>query len=229
MKTIGVLGGLGPQATMDFEARVHATSQRLIAGRGNEGYPPMVVYYHRRPPVLTAADGSPVRPFQIDPRVLDAARWLGAWADFLVIMSNGVHRWQDEIAAAAGRPVLGMIDLVLEEVGRRGWRTVGVLTYHDPGVYREPLERRGLRCEVLSADGQARLDDVVPPFAAGRSGPEAGAVVGAAVDDLRGRTVDGVILGCTEFPLILGPAARAPDLIDPAPLLAEAAVRRAMA
>jgi len=31
MKTIGVLGGLGPQATMDFEARLHAVSQQLIA------------------------------------------------------------------------------------------------------------------------------------------------------------------------------------------------------
>jgi aspartate racemase len=228
VKTIGVLGGLGPQATMDFEARVHAVSQRLIAGHGNEGYPPMVVYYHRRPPVVTAADGSPVRPFQVDPRLLEAARRLGAWADFLVITSNGVHRWQGEIAEAAGRPVLGMIDVVLEEVARRGWRTVGVLTYHDPGVYREPLERRGLRCEVLSADAQARLDDVVPPFAAGRSEPGARAVVSGAVTDLRGRSVDGIILGCTEFPLILGSAARAPGLIDPAPLLAEAAVRHAL-
>jgi aspartate racemase len=229
MKTIGVLGGLGPQATMDFEARVHAASRRLVAGHGNEGYPPMVVYYHRRPPVLAAADGSPVRPFQVDPRVLDAARRLGAWADFLVIVSNGVHRWQAEIAAAAGRPVLGMIDVVLEEVARRGWRTVGVLTFVEPGVYREPLERRGLRCEVVDPDRQARLDEVVPAFSAGQSGPEAGAVVGAAVDDLRRRRVDGIILGCTEFPLLLGSAALAPDLIDPAPLLADAAVRHAIA
>jgi aspartate racemase len=229
MKTIGVLGGLGPQATMDLEARLHAASQRLIAGHGNEGYPPMVVYYHRRPPVLTAADGSPVRPFQIDPRLLEAARRLGAWADFLLITSNGVHRWQDEIAATAGRPVLSMIDVVLDEVARRGWRTVGVLTFVDPGVYREPLERRGFRCEVVDADRQARLDELVPAFAAGRSGPGAGAVVDAAVNELRRRPVDGVILGCTEFPLLLGPAAGAPDLIDPAPLLAEAAVRHAIA
>jgi aspartate racemase len=229
MKTIGVLGGLGPQATMDFEARVHAASQRLIAGHGNEGYPPMVVYYHRRPPVVTAADGAPVRPFRVDPRLLDAARRLGAWADFLVIASNGVHRWQAEIAAAAGRPVLSMIDVVLDEVSRRGWRAVGVLTFVDPGVYRDPLEQRGVRCEVLPADRQARLDDVVPAFAAGQGGPGAAAVVGAAVDDLRARRVDGIILGCTEFPLILGPAAEAPDLIDPAPLLAEAVVRYAIA
>ena len=45
MQTIGVLGGLGPQATMDFERRVHAVAQRLIAPHLNSGYPPMVVYY----------------------------------------------------------------------------------------------------------------------------------------------------------------------------------------
>lgn len=52
MKTIGVLGGLGPQATMDFEQRVHRIAQELIPPHGNSGYPPMVVYYCRHPPVL---------------------------------------------------------------------------------------------------------------------------------------------------------------------------------
>ena len=47
MMTIGVLGGLGPQATMDFEARVHRVAQELIAPNVNSGYPPMVVYYYR--------------------------------------------------------------------------------------------------------------------------------------------------------------------------------------
>ena len=40
MKTIGVLGGIGPQATMDFEQRVHAVSQALIPQYANTGYPP---------------------------------------------------------------------------------------------------------------------------------------------------------------------------------------------
>ena len=88
MKTIGVLGGLGPQATMDFEARVHAVSQRLIPRRGNGGYPPMVVYYHRHAPVLLNEDGSPVLPIQPDPRLFEAARRVGSLADFLVITAT---------------------------------------------------------------------------------------------------------------------------------------------
>src|SRR5262245_10165558 len=57
MKTIGVIGGIGPQATMDFETRVHRVAQRLVEPHYNSGYPPLVVYYHRRPPVIVGADG----------------------------------------------------------------------------------------------------------------------------------------------------------------------------
>jgi len=57
VKTIGVLGGMGPQATMDFERRVHEVSQRLLPRSVNTGYPPMVVFYHRRPRL--PSDGHP--------------------------------------------------------------------------------------------------------------------------------------------------------------------------
>ncbi|HTO13042.1 MAG TPA: hypothetical protein VMQ51_15815 [Candidatus Binatia bacterium] len=43
MKTIGGLGGISAQATMDLEARVHRISQQLIPRDRTRGYPPMVV------------------------------------------------------------------------------------------------------------------------------------------------------------------------------------------
>src|SRR5690349_8507351 len=52
MKPIGVLGGIGPQATMDFERRLHRAAQRVIPAHLNGGYPPMVVWYCRHPPIL---------------------------------------------------------------------------------------------------------------------------------------------------------------------------------
>ena len=119
MKTIGVIGGLGPQATMDFEQRVHQVSQRLIPQHGNSGYPPMVVYYHRFPPVLVNDDLTPVMPFQPDPRLFDAVTKLGSWADFIVITSNTPHLFQQQIEEATGLKVLSMIDLTLREVQNR--------------------------------------------------------------------------------------------------------------
>ena len=62
----------------------------------------------------------------------------------------------------------------------------------------------------------------------GRAGVAERAAAEGAVAELRGRRVDGVILGCTEIPLLLGAASGAPDLLDPVPLLVEAAVRHAL-
>jgi len=42
MRTIGILGGIGPQATIDFEARLHTAAQAILPQHVNEGYPPMV-------------------------------------------------------------------------------------------------------------------------------------------------------------------------------------------
>ena len=56
MKRMGVLGGISPQATIDFETRVHRCAQRLVPAHWNSGYPPMVSWYHRRPPVLLGDD-----------------------------------------------------------------------------------------------------------------------------------------------------------------------------
>lgn len=229
MKTIGVLGGLGPQATIDFEQRVHCVAQKLIPQQGNTGYPPMVVTYVRRPPVLMDAAGHPLIPFQPEPTLLEAARRLGQLADFLVITSNGVHRLQAALAQAAGCPILSMIEVTVAEIVRRGWRRVGVLCFMGPQVYIQPLEQQGIAWITVAAELQAGLDAVVPAVGEGRADVGNTAAVRAAVAALRAQGVDGIILGCTEFPLVLHTELDAPDLLNPAALLAEAAVRHAIA
>jgi aspartate racemase len=229
MKTIGVLGGISPQATMDFEQRLHAVAQRLIPQLGNLGYPPLVVYYHRGAPVLIDEQGHPLLPRRLDPRFLDAARRLGAWADFLVITANAPHLNLPDIEQAAARPVLSMVALAVDEVRRRGWARVGLLGLGDPVVYREPLDQLGLAYETLSEPERAPLDAAIIALMEGRTDAAARAVARTAVDTLRARPVDGVILGCTEIPLLLGVEAETPDLLSPLSLLAEAAVRAALA
>jgi aspartate racemase len=98
-----------------------------------------------------------------------------------------------------------------------------------PRVYAEPLERRGIAWLSVPAEMQAGLDAVVPAVSEGRNDASSTAAVRDAVTALRTQGVDGVILGCTEFPLALGDDLDAPDLINPTALLAEAAVRRAVA
>jgi aspartate racemase len=230
MKRIGVLGGVSPQATMDFEARVHRVAQRMIPQDWNRGYPPMVVWYHRRLPVRVGDDERPVVPMEVDPQLVEAAGWLGKVADFIVIPCNSAHLGVRAISAAAGCPVLSMIDVTLDEITRRGWTRPGVIGFNGPPrVYLDPLEQRGLRCATIDADLQVGLDGGIRAVAEGRESPADRASARAAVGALRATGVDGVVLGCTEIPLLLGEAGDAGDLVNPLALLAEATVRFAIA
>jgi len=228
MKTIGVLGGLGPQATMDLEARIHEASQRLIPQQANTGYPPMLVYYFRHAPILFDEAGEPIIPFQPDPRLLQAAKAIGDVADFLVISANGPHAFADQIQQAAGCELLSMIEETLAEVQRRRWQKVGALALGAPRIYTGPLQELGLAHESLSEDSRAKLDAAILALMAGQEDASDRAAALEAVETLRKRDVDGIILGCTEIPLLLEEHSDAPDLINPARLLAEAAVKYAM-
>jgi aspartate racemase len=124
-----------------------------------------------------------------------------------------------------------MIDLTVAESKRRGWRRIGVLGLGDPQVYTRKLDPLGIDYETLSGEPgglRDRLDRAILALMTGQAGPEETATALEAVDTLRAGNVDGVILGCTEIPLLLGDLAEAPDLIHPLQLLAEAAVRFAI-
>ena len=230
MKRIGVLGGISPQATMDFEARVHRVAQRTILQDWNRGYPPMVVWYHRRLPVRVGEDERPVVPMEVDPQLVEAAAWLGKVVDFIVIPCNSAHLGVRAISAAAGCPVLSMIDLTLNEITRRGWTRPGVIGFNGPPrVYLDPLEQRGMRCATIDTDLQVGLDGGIRAVAEGRESPADSAAARAAVGALRTAGVDGIVLGCTEIPLLLGEAGDVGDLVNPLALLAEATVRFAIA
>ena len=228
MKTIGILGGVGPQATMHFEEQIHLASQRLIPPLFNSGYPPMIVFYHRYAPIQINKDLTPGFPIQPDQGLLNAAKKLGEMADFLVIPSNGVHAIQKEIEQAAGRKVLSIIDATMEEVKERKWAKIGVIGYKNAMVYTKRLEEMGIEFETISEEQQEKLDESIMRVMEGRDDAGDKTVVKMIIDEFRAREVDGIIPGCTEIPLMLGEHMNSPDLIDPAKLLAAAAVKHSM-
>jgi aspartate racemase len=167
-------------------------------------------------------------PIEPDPELLDAARRVGAAASFLVIPSNGTHLIQSEIERASGRPVLSIIDVTLDEVRRRGWKQVGVLALGSPLIYTQRLDSLGIAWKALGPVSREPLDSAMFRVMEGREDNATRQVALSAVKALRAKKVDGIILGCTELPLLLGERTEDPDLINPAQLLAEAAVRRAI-
>src|SRR6185369_15063923 len=93
----------------------------------------------------------------------------------------------------------------------------GVVGLGDPVVYTTPLAEIGVECEILAPGLRDALDLGIGALMEGRE-----------VEDQRARQVDGILLGCTEIPLLLGAAGEGADLLNPLQLLAEAVVRLAI-
>ena len=228
-RSVGILG-IGPQATVWLQEAVHRESQKRLPPGGPTGYPTMIVLHHRRPPVELDGDGRPVRPLRADRAFLEAAAWLGEKADFVVIAANSPHLFARDVEAAAGRPLLSMIHVALREVRRRGWRRVGVLGFLDADVpvYTMADGADAFRFEILDEKRQVDLNAAILRVMEGREDDASRAAARSAVRELRSRGVDGIVLGCTEIPLLLSGEEGAADLLDPAASLAVAIVEEAM-
>lgn len=231
-KTIGILGGLGPQATMDLERRIHKASQELIPQFVNRGYPPLAVHYFRDAPMVLNENGDVPDVLEPSPGLLAAATHLGQVADFLIIASNTPHFFVQQIEEAAGKPVLSIVDLVIGEIKRRQPKKVGVLAIGETlqhRLYQNPLDELGIPWETITEDMSSRLDDSIYAFMEGKVGGGLGNAVSDAVLYLREQKhIDVIIFGCTELPLLYGSAVDYEGDINPAALLAEAAVKRAI-
>jgi aspartate racemase len=228
MRTIGILGGMGPQATMEFEARIHAVAQQLIPQQSNTGYPPLVTLYLRHAPVAVDSVGKPLAPLTLDPRLIESARRLGEWVDLLVIPSNTPHFFLDEIGQAAGCEIVSIIDVTIDALCSRGADSVGLVGLGIPQIYLKRLEAAGLRVITAGKPARDALDDSILRLMQGKVNDADRAAAHVAVEEVRSAGAPITVLGCTEIPLLLDEAATADDLINPALLLADAVVRRAI-
>jgi aspartate racemase len=214
--TLGLLGGMGPAATLDFLTKLQAftpaeTDQdhiRVIADI-NPQVPDRNVPGSGAGPVLAEMAG--------------ALR--GAGADVLAIACNTAHAHADLIQRASGLPLIDMIATAASAARDTGAVRVGVLaTKGGLKLYREYLAAQAMGLVTLDPERQAAFMSVLYKIKGGDTGPEARAAMAALAVELIAGGAEAVIAGCTEVPLVLGPRDLKVDFIDSAELLARRSV-----
>ena len=100
-----------------------------------------------------------------------------------------------------------------------------MLGFKSAMVYTNQLKEMGIAFETINEKQQAELDAIVMKVMEGRDNATDRTFVKQLVNELRSRNADGIIPGCTELPLLLKEDMNHDDMINPAQLLAEAAVK----
>lgn len=107
-------------------------------------------------------------------------------------------------------------------------RRVGLLGLRVPKIYSERLVADGFSIETAPKPQRGALNDAILRLMEGRETEQHRQAAADALGAVRATGVTHTVLGCTEIPLLLGETAEAPDLVNPAQLLAETVVRRAV-
>ncbi len=164
----------------------------------------------------------------------EAARRLEqAGADFLLICANTMHRTAPAVEAAISIPLLHIGDAAAAEIRRQGLQTVGLLGTRftmEQKFYRDRLELRyGLRVLIPDEDERTLIHDVIyRELGRGVVSDTSRDAYLCIIRSLHQRGAEGVILGCTEIPLLIRPGDYPLPLFDTTALHAAAAVEWAL-
>ncbi len=248
-RLIGIVGGLGPFAHIDFERKLLDAASELIGARRDQDFPQWVLSSIPQTPDRTEAFfGEAEDPTPVLLRSLERVQ--GAGADFAVVACNTAHLFLERVREQSPVPLISLIEVTADEAARISpGGSVGLLATTGTlrsRLYHDPLEARALRpaSPLDLEDGdelQLRcvMEPIYGPFLDGRhqgggikadgGSPRARALLeGAAERLIADGGADALVAGCTEIPLALeDPEVAGRPLLDPARLLAKAAVRYA--
>ncbi len=228
MKTIGLIGGMSWESTIPYYRQINETVRERLGGLHSAKIVLYSVDFHEVEQLQHSGDWEAAAAL-----LAGAARSLeSAGADFLVLCTNTMHKVAPAIEAAVRIPLLHIADPTAEEIKRAGLATVGLLGTRftmEQEFYKNRLcERHGLRVLVPNPqDRQTTHRIIYEELCRGRIVAESRAEYRRVMSDLVRQGAQGIILGCTEISLLVGPSDSPVPLFDTTRIHARRAAERA--
>jgi aspartate racemase len=204
MKTLGIIGGLGPESTIDYYGRI-ITLYRERTGDGS--YPQFIINSVNLKKGLDFMDANNL-PGMADYLVEEIGKLILAGATFGLISANTPHIVFDEVASRSSIPLISIVEATctaakakkLKRLALFGTRYTMQATFY-PKVF----SREGVELLLPDPEDQTYIHDkYLNELVSGKFLPATRAGLLAIVDRLKtGNDIDGVILAGTELPLIL--------------------------
>ena len=198
-KTIGILGGMGPLATVDLFRKITVHTD----AKSDQEHPRVVIDSNTdiadRTEALLHGGADPT------PEMIKSAQHLERiGADVLIMPCNTAHCFYDAVAASVHIPMLHMIALTCDALRERGVKRAGLLATDgtvQTGIYRRTFAGSGVELlEPVGSDQRAVMDVIYNGVKAGDLAHDVGPFR-AACESLLAAGAQALVLGCTELPL----------------------------
>jgi aspartate racemase len=217
-RVVGIIGGMGPEATVDLMRRVIAKTPV----RDDQDHIHLIVESNPKIPSRIAhlIDGTGPDPTPELMRI--AANLQRAGADALAIPCNTAHAYADAIRRAVSIPLLDMVSLTVEEIASAGHARVGLLAstaVHNTALYETAFSAHGIA--ALRPPRQEEVMALIKAVKRGDTGAQAQAALGHIALEMADRA-DVLLIGCSELSVIA--AGIAVPFVDSLDVLAQAVV-----
>jgi len=230
MKVIGLIGGMSWNSTLEYYRIINELIAEKLGG------------FHSARIILYSLDFDEIRQAQRQACWDDAATILSqagialkqAGADFLVICTNTMHKVADAVKGRAGLPFIDIVDVTGNSIVEKGFGKVGLLGSRfvmEESFYRDRLKKQfGIEVLVPDEEERAMVDRIIfDELCQRRIEASSRRICIDIITGLIAQGAGGIILGCTELPLLIHPDDVRASLFDTTKLHAEAAVNFALA
>jgi aspartate racemase len=226
-KIIGILGGMGPEATIDLFYKI----VKFTPAEKDQDHLRIIIDNNPKIPDRTAAilkkGEDPLPALQETARNLEKAG-----ADFIIIPCNTAHSFLSSIQKSVKIPVLNMIEEAAKETQQRTSHIKKVGLLATIGIYKTEIYHRyfdKFNIEVISPEEKDKEEamKVIYAVKAGDLSEEVKKNIIQIAQKLIDKGAEAIIAGCTEIPLILKEGDISVPIIDPTQVLAKIAIRKA--
>jgi aspartate racemase len=225
MKRIGILGGISHESTAVYYQRLHA---EYFARRQDYYYPEVIVYSLNFQRFTDYEDRGEMGPYvEYILQGLDALQRAGA--DFALMAANSPHAVFPQVAAQTTLPLLSIVEVTAKAAQARGLRRLlllGIRFTMQATFYADVCARYGIDVITPDTDEQNIINRIIfEELVVGNFRAESRQLLLLIIEQY---AVDGVILGCTELPLLLRASDTTTPLLDTLTLHVKAAVDYAL-
>ncbi|MBI3677606.1 MAG: aspartate/glutamate racemase family protein [Proteobacteria bacterium] len=230
MKTIGMIGGMSWESSAVYYRILNREVQRRVGG------------VHSAKTLMYSFDFGEMSALQSAGKWAEATDWMATvgatlakgGADFLMICCNTMHLCADDVAKAARLPLLHIADPLGEQIVKDGVKRIGLIgsrfTMEDGRILADRLrEEFGLDVVAPDAVDRAVVDRIIQnELVRGKFLEPSRAAYREIMARLAADGCEGIILGCTEIPLLVTAEDASVPLYDTTTLHALAAVDLAL-
>jgi aspartate racemase len=225
MKSVGVIGGLGPETTAEFYLAVNFECLKQ-----NKQQRPLILISNV--PLDLEIERDLIEKNKGKERYVpyltaEAKRLEKAGVDFLVVPCNSVHVFIDEIRQAVKIPVVSILEETVKYVKEKGYKNVGLISTSATvknKIYEKIFDENGVQFETPDDFQRARMDKIILRLVGGEYRNSDREILTGIVADLIKKNVDCVALACTDLQLLLPDSDKVP-IFDTMRILALATAR----